>query len=115
MATLYVAVQLRHPNPPVPPMGYGHIHPVTTIPDPSVGDDGDFAVNIITGDVYVRYGDTWTLYSSSGGAGEVLLYTTTGPTADGILPSDLDHEAIAVKPHGSTFTWDSVAHSWDDV
>ncbi len=49
------------------------------------------------------------------GSGEILGYTTTGPTADGVIPTDLNHEAIAVKPGGSTFTWDPVAHVWDDV
>lgn len=48
-------------------------------------------------------------------SGEILAYTTTGPTADGVLPSDLNHQAIAVKPGGSTFTWDSTLHVWDDV
>jgi len=50
-----------------------------------------------------------------GGSGEILAYTTTGPTADGVLPSDLNAEAIAVKPDGTTFTWDSTLHVWDDV
>ena len=48
-------------------------------------------------------------------AGEVLNYSTTGPTADGIVPGDLNDAAIAVKPGASTFTWDSVGHVWDDV
>jgi len=50
-----------------------------------------------------------------GGVGEVLNYTTTGPTADGVFPSDLNAAAIAVKPDSTTFTWDSTLHVWDDV
>jgi hypothetical protein len=52
---------------------------------------------------------------STSGSGEIVPYTTTGPTADGVLPANLDGEAIAVKPGGSTFTWDSANHVWDDV
>lgn len=50
-----------------------------------------------------------------GASGQILAYTTTGPTADGITPTSLNSEAIAVKPGGTTFTWDSTNHVWDDV
>ncbi len=50
-----------------------------------------------------------------GGGGQIVAYTTTGPTADGVLPADLNEEAIAVKPGGATFIWNSTTHVWDDV
>lgn len=53
--------------------------------------------------------------SADGGGGQIVLYTTTGPTADGVTPNNVNGEAIAVKPGGSTFTWDSTLHVWDDV
>lgn len=49
------------------------------------------------------------------GSGSILRYTTTGPTADGVAPSNLNSEAIAVKPGGATYTWNSTTHVWDDV
>lgn len=53
--------------------------------------------------------------SGVGGGGQILEYTTTGPTADGLVPDTLNKPAIAVKPGGSTFTWDPTLHVWDDV
>lgn len=50
-----------------------------------------------------------------GGIGEIVRYTTTGPTADGVTPNNQNGEAIAVKPGSTTFTWDSTLHVWDDV
>lgn len=55
------------------------------------------------------------LAGSMGGGGQIVEYTTTGPTADAVVPNDLDAPAIAVKPGGSTFTWDATLHVWDDV
>ena len=85
-------------------------------PDAGLGANGDTYVDLSTGDFYIMSGDVWNLFGGgSGGSGEILAYTTTGPTADGVLPSDLDHEAIAVKPDATTFIWDSTLHAWDDV
>ena len=85
-------------------------------PDNANGDDGQYYLDLTNGDVYFKSNGTWVLSTGGGGgSGEILAYTTTGPTADGVLPSDLNAEAIAVKPDGTTFTWDSTLHVWDDV
>lgn len=86
------------------------------VPDNAIGRDGSIYIDLDSSIMYLKTGGVWSeIQSGGGGAGEILRYTTTGPTADGVLPTDLSHEAIAVKPDGSTFTWDSTLHTWDDV
>jgi hypothetical protein len=70
MATLYVADQLHHPPPPNPPLGDGEIHPVTSAPAASFGNDGDLALNTTTGDLYVKANGTWALQAGGGGGGD---------------------------------------------
>lgn len=53
--------------------------------------------------------------SPGGPPQQVLAYTTTGPTADGLVPADQNSAAIAVKPNGNTYIWDKDTHVWDDV
>jgi hypothetical protein len=82
-------------------------------PDDADGNNGQTYIDLLTGDLYVKANGVWTL--TGAGGSEILAYTTTGPTADGVLPANLDGEAIAVKPGGSTFIWNSTLHVWDDV
>ena len=51
-----------------------------------------------------------------GGLGtiQVLVYTTTDPTADGVFPSDQTRGAIAYKQDGagSIFQWNTATLAW---
>lgn len=49
-----------------------------------------------------------------GGAGQLVGYTTTGPTVDGVLPANQNAPAIAVKYQSTTYTWSPTLHVWDD-
>lgn len=50
-----------------------------------------------------------------GAASQVMGYTTTGPTADGVVPPNLNGPAIAVKYKETTYVWSPTLHVWDDV
>lgn len=49
-----------------------------------------------------------------GSTGQVMEYTTTDPTTDGITPTDPNQPAIAYKDDGSlpTFSWNTTTHIW---
>lgn len=49
-----------------------------------------------------------------GSVGQVMQYTTTDPTTDGITPTDPNQPAIAYKNDGSlpTFVWNTTTHIW---
>jgi hypothetical protein len=55
--------------------------------------------------------------AQSGGlsSNQVLVYTTTDPTTDGIFPTDQTKGAIAYKlgGTGSTFYWNTSTLAWD--
>jgi hypothetical protein len=50
----------------------------------------------------------------SGGAGQVMEYTTTDPTTDGITPTNVNEPAIAYRDDGSLpiFVWNTTTHIW---
>lgn len=50
----------------------------------------------------------------SGGAAQVLQYTTTDPTTDGIVPTNVNSPAIAYKNDGTLplFYWNTTTHIW---
>ena len=52
--------------------------------------------------------------AGSGGIGEVLTYTTTDPTTDGVFPTDTTKGAIAYRRDGlgSTFQWNIDTQAW---
>jgi len=53
--------------------------------------------------------------SGTGGlSGQLVLYTTTDPTTDGVVPSNLNLPALAYRADGTQplFNWDPVAHIW---
>lgn len=50
---------------------------------------------------------------SGGGSGQIVPYTGADPNSDGVFPADLTKAAIAVKPSGTTYTWDKDAQTWD--
>lgn len=49
-----------------------------------------------------------------GGGGQILVYTTTDPTTDGVVPTDVTQPAIAYKNDGSgpTFQWQIATGTW---
>lgn len=49
-----------------------------------------------------------------GGGGQLLTYSGTDPTSDGILPTDQSKPAMAYKVDGSgpTYSWDTINHTW---
>ncbi len=68
---------------------------------------------------YVQLGVLCSIASSGGGGGgggatQVLEYTTTDPTTDGITPTNLNSPAIAYKDDGSLpiFVWNTSTHIW---
>jgi hypothetical protein len=52
--------------------------------------------------------------AGGGGIGEVLTYSTTDPTTDGVVPTDPTQGAIAYKDdgNGSMFTWNIATQAW---
>ena len=46
-------------------MWSGRIIPVTSPPDSSIGNDGDFAIDLITGKVYTRTLGVWSEFSGA--------------------------------------------------
>jgi hypothetical protein len=64
----YSAVQLHHPDPPPFSPGCGCVSSGDGPPGDG-GNNGDIYVDLSTGDVYRRYGDTWHLFTGSGGVG----------------------------------------------
>jgi hypothetical protein len=48
------------------------------------------------------------------GAGQMVLYTTTDPTTDGVFPPNLNGPAIAYRAdgNGAIAVWDPVGHAW---
>lgn len=50
----------------------------------------------------------------AGGGGQILTYTTTDPTTDGVFPADQTQPAIAygIGATQTVFTWDTVNHVW---
>lgn len=49
-----------------------------------------------------------------GGGGQILVYTTTDPTTDGVFPTDVTKPAIAYKNdgNGATFSWSIATGTW---
>lgn len=49
------------------------------VPGAGVGNNGDGYLDILTGDVYVRYGDAWTIVQgAAGGSGEAGVGSPEG-------------------------------------
>ena len=51
----------------------------------------------------------------TGGSGaQLVLYTTTNPTTDGVTPTNINANAIAYRADGTQpiFVWDPVGHAW---
>ena len=63
---------------------------------------------------YVQLTVLCDIASGGGGAAQVLQYTTTDPTTDGITPTDPNEPAIAYKDDGSLpiFVWNTTTHIW---
>lgn len=49
-----------------------------------------------------------------GGGGQLVIYTTTDPTTDGVLPTDQTQPALAYKQDGGgpLFIWRTDTHVW---
>lgn len=54
------------------------------------------------------------LNGGGGGAGQIVEYTTTDPTTDGVFPANLTLPAIAYHRTGvnATWNWNTVAQAW---
>ncbi len=52
--------------------------------------------------------------AGGGGGGQVMEYTGTDPTSDGLVPTDQNLPAVAYSRTGagSTFSWNTVTHVW---
>lgn len=59
-------------------------------------------------------GDSSDVDTTEAAANQVLSYFGSGPTANGVIPEDQTMPAIAVKPGGTIFVWDTINHVWDD-
>lgn len=81
-------------------------------PSDSDGENGNVYVDIDTGDLYVKTGDTWVLKATGV---QVLEYTGSDPTSDGLTPDSINSPAIAYKRDGSTSTyvWNTDLHIWN--
>lgn len=53
--------------------------------------------------------------AGGGGSGAVLEYTTTDPTTDGIVPTNVNDPAVAYSRDGTgpTYVWNTVTHVWN--
>lgn len=51
---------------------------------------------------------------AGGGGGQILEYTGTDPTSDGLVPTNQNQPAIAYKDDGTlpTYTWNTTTHAW---
>jgi len=75
----YHASRLSHPTQPNPPLDWGDIWRVLDIPSDDIGRDGDFAVNLGTGDVYTRVFGAWSVFSGGGGGTVEVTKGTVDP------------------------------------
>lgn len=50
-----------------------------------------------------------------GGSGQLLQYTGASPTADGLVPANINLPAEAYKDDGTlpTYTWNTTSHTWN--
>ena|SRR5438309_1829331 len=47
-----------------------------------------------------------------GGSGQIVIYTGTDPTSDGLIPTDPTKPAIAYKPGDQTWDWNPLTQTW---
>lgn len=88
---------LYHPDPQH--LGDGRLLFGTGAPPSTLGNNGDYYTNLTTGDVYIRYGDTWNINTGGGGgtANATGHGSPTGvrtPAAVGQFYTDLDAPAL---------------------
>lgn len=108
MAALYVADQLSHPSPPVPPIGYGKIHRVTSAPASDLGNDGDAAIDMNTGAVYEKHNGAWAMISGGSPGTQVLQ-----DYAPGTPPPNPTMPAVSFPTGGGTLSqWDVPSQTW---
>jgi len=115
----YVADRLSHPQPPNPPIGYGKIHRVTSAPATAFGDNGDLAINTISGAIYEKFGDSWTEFTGGGGGGggtlQVLVGTIDDPNGT-FTPDDPTKGAVYYKKDDvdtKFWTWNTTSLAWN--
>lgn len=61
--------KLRHPDPAV--FGIGTLYSGTGTPSSGLGLNGDIYIDLSTGDLYQRTGDSWTIFTGSGGVSNI--------------------------------------------
>jgi hypothetical protein len=71
-----------------------------------VGDDGDLAININTGDTYTKFVGSWVLGTGGGGGGSASLVGTVDPegsvtAAAGTLYTNRTTHTLWVKETGA--------------
>lgn len=67
----YRADRLSHPPPLDPPASWNELHSGSGVPPDTLGINGDVYIDLDSGDIYRKYGDTWTLFAGGAGATEV--------------------------------------------
>lgn len=104
----YHPSRLSHPPQPNPPLDWGDIWRVTEVPTSDLGRDGDFAGNIITGDVYFRSNGAWMLYTGGGGGGGTVEVSVGTVEPEGVVTKTAPHiyintllKTLWVKESGS--------------
>lgn len=80
-------------------------------PGASLGSNGSLYVDIVAGDVYKKFGDTWVVFTGGAGSGVQLVRYTSGDPAN---PPDTSLPALAYDPTGALPLkgWDSDTLTW---
>lgn len=84
----------------------------TGAPDDANGANGNIYVDISTGDIYTKSGDTWTIVSGGSGAVQVISGAFDDPNGN-VTPADPTKGAIYYKNGAfSLWNWTTPAGPW---
>lgn len=53
--------------------------------------------------------------AGGGGGGQMMVYTGSDPTSDGLVPNNVNAAAMAYSQDGSgnTYVWNTSTHAWN--
>lgn len=83
-------------------------HSGELIPDSTIGKDGDFYLNTLTGYVYRRYGDTWVFIFSMKGSGSPVSFEVTFNLNGGKWSDDSTNSKTYIVDYGQYLPLDKI-------
>lgn len=83
-------------------------HSGELIPDSSIGKDGDFYLNTLTGYVYRRYGDTWVFIFSMRGSGSATSFEVTFHPLNGTWSNGKTDSKTYIVDYGKYLSLDKI-------